>query len=91
MQQGPAAGIITPGDRITSITIDFRHIVLEDAISTLSFASPYNVQLELLDGKGVLPQVSSTSSPKDSHSSLSHPLYRSSSQDNLDTVRLIDA
>lgn len=82
--RGPATGIVNPGDRITSITIDFRHIVQEDAISILSYASPYNVQLELIDGKGIVPQLSQ--SPKQSHSPLSHPLYRSSSQDNFDTI-----
>lgn len=82
--RGPASGIVNTGDRITGLTIDFRHIVLEDAISILSYASPYNVQLELIDGKGHLPAISN--SPKDNQSSISHPLYRSSSQDNFDTI-----
>lgn len=82
--RGPASGIVNIGDRITSLTIDFRHIVQEDAISILSYASPYNVQLEVIDGKGHLPVLSS--SPKDNQSPLSHPLYRSSSQDNFDTI-----
>ncbi|XP_053680786.1 uncharacterized protein LOC128731679 [Anopheles nili] len=84
MPQGPAAGIVSPGDRITSITIDFRHIVQEDAMTILSYASPYNVQLELVGGtKPVLPQ---TQSPKSGHQSLTHPLYRSSSQSDLNTI-----
>uniref|UniRef100_A0A182SNZ5 PDZ domain-containing protein n=1 Tax=Anopheles maculatus TaxID=74869 RepID=A0A182SNZ5_9DIPT len=84
MPQGPAAGIVNTGDRITSITIDFRHIVQEDAMTILSYASPYNVQLELVSGtKPVLPQ---TQSPKPGHQSLTHPLYRSSSQSDLNTV-----
>ncbi|XP_052870607.1 uncharacterized protein LOC128276177 [Anopheles cruzii] len=71
-------------DRITSITIDFRHIVQEDAMTILSYASPYNVQLELVGGtKPVLPQ---TQSPKPGHQSLTHPLYRSSSQSDLNTI-----
>uniref|UniRef100_A0A182YEB6 PDZ domain-containing protein n=1 Tax=Anopheles stephensi TaxID=30069 RepID=A0A182YEB6_ANOST len=84
MPQGPAAGIVSTGDRITSITIDFRHIVQEDAMTILSYASPYNVQLELVSGtKPVLPQ---TQSPKPGHQSLTHPLYRSSSQSDLNTI-----
>uniref|UniRef100_A0A182PI89 PDZ domain-containing protein n=1 Tax=Anopheles epiroticus TaxID=199890 RepID=A0A182PI89_9DIPT len=85
MPQGPAAGIVNAGDRITSITIDFRHIVQEDAMTILSYASPYNVQLELVSGtKPILPQ---TQSPKPSHhQSLTHPLYRSSSQSDLNTI-----
>lgn len=72
------------GDRILSITIDFRHIVQEDAMTILSYASPYNVQLELVDGKNF---VGVTSSPKSGHSTLTHPLYRSSSQMDMNTVR----
>uniref|UniRef100_A0A182FVI6 PDZ domain-containing protein n=2 Tax=Anopheles albimanus TaxID=7167 RepID=A0A182FVI6_ANOAL len=85
MPQGPAAGLVNTGDRITSITIDFRHIVQEDAMTILSYASPYNVQLELVGGtKPVLgPQ---TQSPKPGHQSLTHPLYRSSSQSDLNTI-----
>uniref|UniRef100_A0A182QDE2 PDZ domain-containing protein n=1 Tax=Anopheles farauti TaxID=69004 RepID=A0A182QDE2_9DIPT len=84
MPQGPAAGLVNTGDRITSITIDFRHIVQEDAMTILSYASPYNVQLELVSGtKPVLPQ---TQSPKPGHQSLTHPLYRSSSQSDLNTI-----
>ncbi|XP_040161978.1 uncharacterized protein LOC120899817 [Anopheles arabiensis] len=85
MPQGPAAGIVSTGDRITSITIDFRHIVQEDAMTILSYASPYNVQLELVSGtKPILPQ---TQSPKPGHhQSLTHPLYRSSSQSDLNTI-----
>lgn len=71
------------GDRIVSITIDFRHIVQEDAMTILSYASPYNVQLELVDGKGF---VGATSSPKSGHSTLTHPLYRSTSQIDVNTV-----
>lgn len=51
MPQGPAAGVVHVGDRITSITIDFNHIALEDAMAILGNASPYNVKLELADAK----------------------------------------
>ncbi|XP_058457374.1 uncharacterized protein DDB_G0284459-like [Malaya genurostris] len=82
MPQGPAAGFINTGDRITSITIDFRHIALEDAMTILSYASPYNVQLELVSGEKN-PQ---TQSPKPGHQPLSHPLVRSSSQSDMNTI-----
>lgn len=83
MPQGPAANIVNVGDKITSITIDFRHIVQEDAATILSYASPYNVQLEYVEGKGTLPPIGSQSP---STVSLTHPLYRSSSQEDFNTI-----
>lgn len=81
------------GDRIMSLTIDFRHIVQEDAMTILSYASPYNVQLELVNGNNKLRSSGSsknrceTSSPKPGRQSpLVHPLVRSSSQSDLNTV-----
>lgn len=74
------------GDRILSLTIDFRHVVQEDAMTILSYASPYNIQLELVDGKGV---IGTTSSPKSGRSTLQHPLYRSSSQTDVSTVSFV--
>lgn len=55
----------------------------EDASTILSFASPYNVQLELIDGKGTLPL---TMAQQINQHSLTHPLYRSSSQEDLNTI-----
>lgn len=83
MPQGPAANIVNIGDKITSITIDFRHIVQEDAATILSYASPYNVQLEYIEGKGMLPHMGSHSP---NTASLTHPLYRSSSQEDFNTI-----
>ncbi|XP_063695909.1 uncharacterized protein LOC134827257 [Culicoides brevitarsis] len=83
MSQGPAAETVNPGDRILSLTIDFRHVVQEDAMTILSYASPYNIKLELVDGKGV---IGTTSSPKSGRSTLQHPLYRSSSQTDVSTI-----
>ena len=76
--------VIFPGDRITSITIDFRNIVLEDAMTILSYASPYNVQMEVMDVKGNV--ANATQSPKPGHTPLTHPLYRSSSLSDKNTV-----
>lgn len=89
--QGPASGLINIGDRITSLTIDFRHIVQEDAMTILSYASPYNVQLELMDSNKKLmssePQKIESRSPKPGRQSpLVHPLVRSSSQSDLNTI-----
>lgn len=83
MPQGPAANIVNVGDKITSITIDFRHIVQEDAATILSYASPYNVQLEYIEGKGMIPPIGSQSP---NTASLTHPLYRSSSQEDFNTI-----
>ena len=77
---------IRTGDRITSLTIDFQHIVQEDAMTILSYASPYNVQIELVPGSKNLSQE--TASPKAGRQSpLVHPLVRSSSQSDLNTVK----
>ncbi|KAG5673583.1 hypothetical protein PVAND_003618 [Polypedilum vanderplanki] len=94
--QGPASGQINIGDRITSLTIDFRHIVQEDAMTILSYASPYNVQIELINGNNKLRSSGSsskgknidlTASPKPGRQSpLIHPLVRSSSQSDLNTI-----
>lgn len=87
MPQGPAANIVRIGDKITSIKIDLRHMVQEDAATILSYASPYNVQLELIDGNGALSYLAPANSPKSSgQRSLTHPLYRSSSQEDFNTI-----
>lgn len=70
------------GDKITSITIDFRHIVQEDAATILSYASPYNVQLELIDSNG----MSNVMSQNVNQPVLTHPLYRPRSQEDLNTI-----
>ena len=38
------------GDKIVNVTISFSHIVYEDALTILSYASPYDVTLELEKG-----------------------------------------
>lgn len=54
------------GDRINSVRISFRNMVYEDAVSILSFASPYELQLEVqppfhsqANAKDVLSRLSS--------------------------------
>lgn len=98
MPQGPAAQTVRCGDRIVSITIDLQHMVQEDAATILSYASPYNVQLELIDGTGTLPRQLAAQSPAAHNASGSsnttasssaqqhHPLYRASSQDDVATI-----
>lgn len=39
-----------PGDKIKSIKIEFTGTPLEDAVSILSLASPYPVELEVVEG-----------------------------------------
>lgn len=65
------------------MTIDFRHIVQEDAATILSYASPYNVQLELIEPSGA---ISNFLIQRSSQSLLTHPLYRSRSQEDLETI-----
>lgn len=70
-----------PGDRISSIKISFRSMVYEDALTILSYASPYDVELEVESG------ISNTSKPTTllkksvgpSPTHICHPLYRSQS------------
>ncbi|KAF2898826.1 hypothetical protein ILUMI_07344 [Ignelater luminosus] len=84
LHRGPASesGKLNPGDRIRSVTINFEHVVYEDALTILSYASPYEVTLEAQSGK--------TSNTNNQHMAamaktvhLGHPLYRSSSMTDL--------
>lgn len=63
-------------------------------MTILSYASPYNVQLELVNGNNKLRSSGSSknesTSPKPGRQSpLVHPLARSSSQSDLSTVSLV--
>lgn len=60
------------GDRIKSVTISFEHMVYEDALTILSYASPYEVILEAKNGKLLTSAASQGAQP-------GHPLFRSSS------------
>ncbi|CAH2098760.1 unnamed protein product [Euphydryas editha] len=51
LRSGPAAAAkLQPGDKIKSIKIEFTGTPLEDAVSILSLASPYPVELEVIEG-----------------------------------------
>lgn len=52
LHRGPASesGLIFPGDRIHGIRISLKHMVFEDALTILSYASPYEVTLEVETG-----------------------------------------
>ncbi|CAG7816171.1 unnamed protein product, partial [Allacma fusca] len=83
-------------DQITAMTVSFKHMVLEDAITLLSYASPYEVNLDMvhfsdkaLAHRGM--QVS-TASPGQSGSGTAtiervcHPFFKSQSIDDLRKV-----
>ncbi|XP_058795038.1 uncharacterized protein LOC131666407 [Phymastichus coffea] len=83
MHRGPASesGRIHPGDRISSVKISFRSMVYEDALTILSYASPYDVELEVESGggSGSKPTTLLKKSVGPSPTRLCHPLYRSQS------------
>uniref|UniRef100_A0A1B6DBC9 PDZ domain-containing protein n=1 Tax=Clastoptera arizonana TaxID=38151 RepID=A0A1B6DBC9_9HEMI len=87
LHRGPASesGRIMPGDRIESIRISFRHMVFEDALTILSYASPYEVQLEVENGSSSRPATllrtkRTSMSPAER---ICHPFYRSQSISDL--------
>lgn len=93
--------VFWPGDRILGVTISFRHVVYEDALTILSYASPYDVALELQKGRaaatGTLAKqrraasagsLAPASPPPPPDAPVVHPLYRSQSIDDLSKVPL---
>ncbi|XP_063835309.1 uncharacterized protein LOC135084461 [Ostrinia nubilalis] len=51
LRSGPAAAAkLQPGDKIKSIKIEFTGTPLEDAVGIMSLASPYPVELEIVEG-----------------------------------------
>ncbi|XP_024083055.1 uncharacterized protein LOC106667881, partial [Cimex lectularius] len=85
LHRGPASesGRITSGDRIDSIKINLRHVVFEDALTILSYASPYEVELAI-ERSG---QNTSTllRTPPPPHK-ICHPFYRSHSISDLQQI-----
>lgn len=81
--------ILILGDRIVSITVFLEKMVYEDALTILSYASPYKVRLEVEKPKSNTENVTSNTLTKKSSASavtgqkLIHPLYRSQSLEDL--------
>ncbi|KAH1008596.1 uncharacterized protein LOC125505585 [Dendroctonus ponderosae] len=74
LHRGPAfeSGKLNPGDRINSVTISFEHMVYEDALNILSYASPYEVIIEAKGSRMIAFTQGQGQTPV-------HPIYRSSS------------
>ncbi|OWF54335.1 uncharacterized protein LOC110445247 [Mizuhopecten yessoensis] len=79
--RGPAieSGKFKVGDRIQSVTISFANMVFEDALTILSYASPYPVKVTLQKEH----QRQKNRRLSDQSTRLAHPLYRSQSVDTL--------
>ncbi|XP_054720971.1 nascent polypeptide-associated complex subunit alpha, muscle-specific form-like [Uloborus diversus] len=99
LHRGPASesGKIKAGDRIIGVTVSFAAMVYEDALTILSYASPYDVRLEI-EKSATADPLPPTHSPKrlggtstsfrtsDGRRRLFHPLYRSQSIDDLTQI-----
>ncbi|CAI5452457.1 unnamed protein product [Caenorhabditis angaria] len=68
------SGNILVGDKIKSLTICFENMVYQDAITILSYASPYKVKLEL---ERKLADNGNTSDSDEDKDARYHPLFRS--------------
>ncbi|XP_044009981.1 uncharacterized protein PF11_0213-like [Aphidius gifuensis] len=82
LHRGPASesGRIHPGDRIASVKISFRNMAYEDALTILSYASPYDVEIEVESGgSGSRPTTLLKKTVGPSPTRICHPLYRSQS------------
>lgn len=96
LHRGPASesGQIKAGDRIISVTVSFSNMVYEDALTILSYASPYDVRLELESPRDKSSAIQQQNNAKRLASSsfsggghrLFHPLYRSQSIDDLTQI-----
>lgn len=74
--------ITFPGDRIMSVAISFENMVYEDALTILSYASPYPVKITLQKEQ----QIPRNRKLSDIRTNLNHPLYRSQSVDALNGI-----
>ncbi|XP_037071904.1 uncharacterized protein LOC119093111 isoform X2 [Pollicipes pollicipes] len=85
-QHGPAmeSGVVQQGDRVTGVTVSFGQMVLEDAVSILGYASPYDVQLHLQREPG--RRRFTTSAPATTAARLRHPAFRSQSSEDLTKI-----
>lgn len=86
LHRGPASesGRILPGDRIDSIKVSLRHMVFEDALTILSYASPYEVELSI-QSRGSGSSSTLLRTPPPPHK-ISHPFYRSHSISDLQQI-----
>ncbi|XP_043262175.1 uncharacterized protein LOC122402985 [Colletes gigas] len=92
LHRGPASESrrIHPGDRIASVKISFRNMVYEDALTILSYASPYDVKLEVESGgSGSKPTTLLKKSVGPSAARICHPLYRSQSIPELSQSKIV--
>lgn len=82
--RGPAkeSGKFKAGDRILSVAISFENMVYEDALTILSYASPYPVKVTLQKEA----QVPRNRKLSDVRVNLNHPLYRSQSVNDLQEI-----
>ncbi|CAJ0569430.1 unnamed protein product, partial [Mesorhabditis spiculigera] len=79
IEDGPAdtSKNVFPGDRIRGLWISFDEMVFSDAVTILSYASPYKVKLELERKVAETPTLEiDTQAPS---TFLHHPLFRSNS------------
>ncbi|CAJ0586166.1 unnamed protein product, partial [Mesorhabditis spiculigera] len=79
VEDGPADASknVFPGDRIRGLWISFDEMVFSDAVTILSYASPYKVKLELERKVAETPTLEiDTQAPA---TLLHHPLFRSNS------------
>lgn len=80
LHRGPASESkkLNAGDRIQSVTISFEHMVYEDALAILSYASPYEIIVSAKNGKA-FNYSGQVGRPL-------HPIYRSSSNMELNQM-----
>ncbi|XP_068232595.1 neuroblast differentiation-associated protein AHNAK-like [Palaemon carinicauda] len=86
--RGPASesGKINPGDRLLGLAVSTEHMVHEDALTLLSYASPYPVILLLEKyASGADKRLPSTTGGRPIH-----PFYRSQSIDDLTKIGKAD-
>ncbi|CAG2176394.1 unnamed protein product, partial [Oppiella nova] len=95
LHRGPAneSKLVKAGDRIVSVCVSFESMVFEDAVAILSYASPYNVKIELQKGSHypIVDRFTNTLNANknltsNTNKSLLHPLYRSQSVDDLTQI-----
>jgi hypothetical protein len=84
---------ISTGDRVISVNVSFEKMVFEDAVAILSYASPYNVKIELEKSAQFIAidrlptnAIINKNTLSNTNRQLLHPLYRSHSVDDLTRI-----